>query len=134
MNADDAKLDIIIALLRQLVAAVEHPTPEPASNGLSRDDHAVLSTLLPAISDAIGDLVFSTADLADEAESDDDLRAALTGLNGRQLGRLFARCNVEIVDHRVERAGSARDGALWRVRRGCRRSMAQRLGPGACPR
>ena len=111
----------IIQLLRRIAAGIDRLAPvEAPSSGLSRDDRAVLAALLPAISMTIGDVQFTASDLAEEATDDDELQAAITacGLNGRQLGRLFARgCNTEVAGHRIERAGEVRDGVLWRVRR-----------------
>ena len=94
------------------------------TQALSSADVAILADLLPAIVAAVGAesvtvraLEEATEDRTAEARS---LRKALdaTGMNGMQLGKLFARaskCDTPTADLYVHRIGDARDGVVIRV-------------------
>jgi len=100
----------IIAGQRAILAAIE----QQRLAAVAPADQERLAKLLPAIVGAYGSVRFLASDLA---EDDSPALTLVTGgLNGRQLGMLFARCaEIPIEGHMVQRAGSASGSTLWRV-------------------
>ena len=89
---------------------------------LCNGDRATLERLLPAISEAVGSLTFSTHELLEHAklgiEATAPLRAVLDtiGNNPRKLGRLLSRgTDFDIAGFRIMESGVSRDGTLRTV-------------------
>lgn len=115
-----------IAMLLEAVLEKLEALPRNIANAahmgasLTRQDRDSLSILLPAISAALGDAVFATRDLMNEASNDPELQRAIDrtvpGCTPQKLGKLLARSEgFSENSHRVESAGKAREGVLWRV-------------------
>lgn len=102
-------------LLESLPARMARPS---ARTSLPADDRTYLETLLPAVADAIGPCVWTTADLLAHAEQHEPIRHALDGRNGRRLGKLLARAEgVALADCLLRRGEAVREGLLWFVQR-----------------
>src|SRR5688572_23287340 len=108
--------------LEALPAAIASASKE-RGRSLTGADREQLECLLPAISRAIGNATFTARDLAEHASHDTELAAAFERAMGsvtqhRRIGKLLARAaGVSVLEHRIERRGSVRDGVLWRVQR-----------------
>lgn len=107
-------LDKLDALPRAIAIASHKGT------SLTRDDRERLAILLPAIAEAVGNAVFATRDLMDEASADSKLQGAINRVfpncSPQKLGKLLARSDGFAEDNlRVESAGKAREGVLWRI-------------------
>ncbi len=74
------------------------------------------ATVIAAIADAVGQRIFSVTELMHHAAADDALRAALAGMNAKQIGKLLHKnAGVNFGGCSVERMGEERGGALWRI-------------------
>lgn len=116
----------VTALLVQLLAEVAALRSEIACLRVARlpaADFEWLARVLPAIRGAVGDRVFSVADLAEHATLPTPearaLRAALGPLDAgatKRLGKLFSRAlGVHVNGLLVQCVGSDRDGATWMI-------------------
>ena len=118
MTQDDHSTEVV--LLSEILAVLRTLVHIRAADrrALTAGDRRVLATLLPSISRSIGDAVFTSVDLQAHAATDDHLRDALGGISPRRLGKLLARCaGLDLDCVCVQRVGSVREGALWRVTR-----------------
>lgn len=80
----------------------------------------MLAVVLPAIHQALGDIVWGLSDLASDAPAVWDKAVAAVGGSGslaRRLGKLLARAagGPPVDGLRIERVGADRQGVLWRV-------------------
>lgn len=105
-------------LLRELVAEIRglraDLTQQRSTSTLSREDHAVLVRLLPAVAGAIGSELFSSAELC--AHTASAVRLVCAGLTVRQLGRLLRRAvDTPVAGYMVRRQGSEANAVLWQI-------------------
>lgn len=116
LSEDRGLLLAILAEMRALRADLHRAgvIPPQAAN----DDH-----LLMAISEAVGDKLFTASELIEHADkADDHLRAALAASLGekpapRSLGKLLARLEAKPSGGLVIcRVGDERAGIIWTVR------------------
>ena len=112
----------VVDLLRQILDELRARPVNPASTcGLRDNERASLTRFVSSIAAAIGDRMFTARELAAHADSVDPiLKAALerAGCDGdsRRLGKRLQRAEGRpLQGYKVERIGSDRDGAIWRI-------------------
>ncbi len=123
--APDANAEALMLLreirdeLRAIRSALSPKRRQPV---LCNGDRAALESLLPAISEAVGTLTFSTRELLEHAKLDVEanvaLRAAIAsvGDNPRKLGRLLSRgTDIDVGGFRIAESGTTREGVLRTV-------------------
>lgn len=109
----DEQFALLLAELRGIREALAAQRPRP----LPTADVAQLELLLPVLAAAIGDRIFSVAELGRHAQlaGQEALQAAIAAAGGsRAVGRLLARAaGQEAAGIAVQRVGTDRDGAMW---------------------
>jgi hypothetical protein len=106
----EARLDIVEALLRQVLAVLERPPRPP----LTREDRRVLARLLPVLGATFGSEGFSSRDVVEDTSP--ALQLAAQGLSVKSIGRLLARAEGLGIDGlMVVRQGTECHVTLWSV-------------------
>lgn len=136
----------VVALLRAILTMLEKLPEQIAvavstGSALTKNDRQVLAGLAPSISQAIGDMTFSTSDLLEEAKGNAELDDALSqaGLGSqdektpRRLGKLLARAKgFNEAGYVIECVGATRQGRLWRVVAGLKGVSTPQTREAAC--
>lgn len=118
MTQDDESTQVaLLGEIRDLLQTLVHRSVANR-RALTVEDRKALAILLPSISRSIGDAMFTAADLQEHAATDDQLRRALGSIGSRKLGKLLARsAGLGLDGVCIERVGTVREGAMWRVTR-----------------
>jgi len=106
---------VTLARIETKLDALREDVEQLAARGrISRDERALLADLLPAAAVIVNDAVFACVDLYDVPT----LRGLLNGYSPSALSWLLGRAaRSRIAGYRVERVGTDRGGALWRLER-----------------
>ena len=116
MSTDDAlvRIEAAIGALAHDVETLRDDVELLASRGrLSRDERAMLERLLPAAAAVVRDAAFTAGDLLEMPS----LSSLLDGYGASSAAWLLGRAvGSRIGGFRVERIGTDRAGALWRLR------------------
>ncbi len=117
-DPEHAALRAELAVVRAEQAAQRARVEQLEARNGPRD--AAEGAVLLAIAAAVGSRQFTSRELLVHAEQDADLAGALLDadcMSVRETGKLLARLSWQPVDgYQLERAGTVREGIVWRVR------------------